>query len=245
MEARDWDRIFDDLYLRTYVHLADPELAPRESEGLVRLVGLEPGADVLDCPCGYGRHSIELARLGLHVVGADRSAVLLAEAKRRSGDGEWPHWIHADYRQLPFEDASFDCVANLFSSLGYWGDEGDRKALAEFRRVLRPGGTLLIETMHRDRLMAIYVPRHWHDFPDGSLLIEERTIDYERGTTGVRHELVEADGTRLAAHYELRVYTATELIGLVRDAGFDHVACNGDFDGTPLSRDTRLVLVAS
>ena len=155
-----------------------------------------------------------------------------------AGTREWPRWIHADYRELPFEDASFDCVANLFSSLGYWGEEGDRQALTEFRRVLRPGGTLVIETMHRDRLMAIYVPRHWHELPDGSLLIEERTIDYGRGTTFVRHELVEASGKRTRAHYEMRVYTATELIGLVRDAGFEQVVCHGDFDGTPLSRDT-------
>ena len=72
-------------------------------------------------------------------------------------------------------------------------------------------------------------------------MIEERTIDYEHGTTAVRHELVEPSGERTAAHYELRVYTATELVQLAaRDAGFEQVACHGDFDGTPVSRDTRL-----
>jgi hypothetical protein len=40
------------------------------------------------------------------------------------------------------------------------------------------------------------------------------------------------------------VYTATELVAFVRAAGFDEVACHGDFEGSPLSRDTRLVLVA-
>jgi SAM-dependent methyltransferase len=241
----DWDKMFDEVYLRTYGQLADPETGPRQAQGVVELVGLEPGADLLDCPCGYGRHSIEFARLGLHVVGADRSEVLLAEAKRRAGDGDWPRWVQADYRELPFERASFDCVANLFSSLGYWGDEGDRQAIREFRRVLRPGGSLVIETMHRDRLMAIYSPRLWEDLPDGSLLIEEREIDYERGLNVVRHELVEPDGNRIAVPYEFRVFTVTELIGFARDAGFEHVACYGDFERTPVSRDTRLVLVAS
>jgi len=243
----EWDRLFDELYLRTYaqVQQADPEVASRQAEGLVRLVGLEDGADLLDCPCGYGRHSIEFARLGLHVVGADRSEVLLAEAKRRAGDGEWPRWVQADYRDLPFEDASFDCVSNLFTSLGYWGEEGDRRAIAEFRRVLRPGGTLVIETMHRDLLMKIYNPRSWVDLPNGELMIEERTFDFERGLSVTRHELVEKDGNRVAAPYECRVYTATELIGFARDAGFEQVLCRGDFDETPLSRDTRLVLIAS
>ena len=240
-----WDRIFDELYLRTYAVLADPETGRRQAEGVAQLVGLATGADVLDCPCGYGRHSIEFARLGLHVVGAERSEVLLAEARRRAGEGEWPRFVQADYRELPFEDASFDCVTNLFTSLGFWGEEGDRRAIGEFRRVLRPGGTLVIEIMHRDRLMAIYVPRSWEELPDGSLMIEQRAIDYERGTTLVTHELVEPDGTRIAAPYELRVYTATELVGFARDAGFEQVSCYGDLDGTPLSRETRLVLVAS
>jgi ubiquinone/menaquinone biosynthesis C-methylase UbiE len=241
-----WDKIFDELYLRTYAELADPETGKRQAEGVVSLLGLEPGADVLDCPCGYGRHSIEFARMGLHVVGADRSEVLLAEARGRAGDAEWPQWVQADYRELPFAEASFDCVTNLFSSLGYWGEGGDRQAIGEFRRVLRPRGRLVIETMHRDRLMAIYTPRSWEELPEGGLMIEERAIDYERGTTSVRHELVEPDGTRISAPYELRVYTVTELIAFARGAGFEHVACYGDFDGeTPVSRDTRLVLVAS
>jgi len=242
----DWDKIFDEVYLRTWAALLDPALAPVQAEGVVGLVGLGPGADLLDCPCGYGRHSIEFARLGLHVVGADRSEVLLAEARRRAGDAEWPRWVQADYRELPFEDASFDCLTNLFSSLGYWGDDGDRQALREFRRVLRPGGKLVVETMHRDTLMAIYTPTTCEELPDGSLMLERRTFDHDRGMNLATHEIVEPDGTRIAVSYEIRVYTATELIVMAREAGFDHVACHGAFDATvPVSRDTRLVLVAS
>jgi ubiquinone/menaquinone biosynthesis C-methylase UbiE len=239
-----WSVMFGELYLLTYGALADPDTGPKQAEGLVRLVGLEHGADLLDCPCGYGRHSIEFARLGLHVVGSDYSESQLAEARRR-GDAEWPQWVQADYRELPFSDASFDCVANLFTSLGYWGDDGDRLAIREFRRVLRPGGRLVIETMHRDRLMHIYSPKSWEELPGGGLLVEDRQIDFERGTTLVRHELVPAEGERVRVEYECRVYTATELIAMVRGAGFERVECRGDFDGTPLSRETRLVLVAS
>jgi SAM-dependent methyltransferase len=241
----DWNRMFDEVYLRTYGQLIPAANAPRDAEAVIKLVGLVAGADLLDCPCGYGRHSIEFARLDLQVVGADRSEVLLAEARRRAGDGGGPQWVQADYRELPFEDASFDCVTNLFSSLGYWGDDGDRQAIREFRRVLRRGGSLVIETMHRDALMAIYTPTSWEELPDGGLMIERRTFDHERGMNVSTHELVEPSGNRVAAPYEIRVYTATELIGFAREAGFEQVACYGGFDRTPVSRDTRLVLVAS
>jgi hypothetical protein len=59
------------------------------------------------------------------------------------------------------------------------------------------------------------------------------------------HELVEKDGTRKAVPYEMRCYTATEWIAMARDAGFERAACFGDFDETPISRETRLVLLAS
>ena len=174
MTRDDWDRLFDELYLRTYAQLergGDPEA---EALGFARLAGLELGADVLDCPCGYGRHSIPLARAGYHIVGADRSPVLLEEARRRAGEGEWPRWVEADHRELPFPDASFDCVMNLFTSLGYRGEEGDRKTLSELRRVLRPDGSLVVETMHRDRLAHIFLPDSWDRLPDGGVLLEAR-----------------------------------------------------------------------
>jgi SAM-dependent methyltransferase len=240
-----WDRMFDELYLRTYAALLDPAAAAGHAEAIAKLLGLEPDADVLDCPCGYGRHSIALAGLGFDVVGADRSEVLLAEARRRAEDGERPRWVHADYRDLPFEDASFDCVLNLFSSLGYWGEEGDAQAMREFRRVLRPGGRLVVELLHRDLLMSYWAGKSWDDLPDGSLMLEEREFDLERGVNVVRFELVEPDGSRLDASYELRVYSATELSALARGAGFAEIACYGDFEGGPLSRESRLVLVAT
>ena len=244
----DWQRwaaMFDELYLRTYAALLDPADAAGHAEAIARLLGLEPGADVLDCPCGYGRHSIEFARLGFHVVGADRSDVLLAEAKRHAEGGEWPEWVSADYRDLPLADESFDCVVNLFTSLGYWGDEGDAKALGELRRVLRPGGRLVVELMHRDFLMSFWAGKSWDDLPDGSIVLEDRTFDVERGMNVVRFEMVEPDGSRQDASYELRVYSATELVALARGAGFTEIACYGDFEGAPVSRESRLVLVAS
>jgi SAM-dependent methyltransferase len=127
----------------------------------------------------------------------------------------------------------------------YWGEDGDRQAIAEFRRVLRPGGRLVVETMHRDRLMAIFTPTSWEDLPDGSVMIERREFDYERGVVRTVHGLVDPSGTRVTAPYEVRCYTATDLVGLLRDAGFEHVTCLGDLEGAPLSRDTRLVAVAS
>jgi SAM-dependent methyltransferase len=244
MKRDAWDPFFDELYLRTYGALQHGGDAEEQALGAVRLAGCDPGADVLDAPCGYGRHSIPLARAGYRMVGADRSGRLLDEARRLSGEGEWPRWVQADHRHLPFEEASFDVVLNLFSSLGYRGEDGDRQTLAEFLRVLRPGGGVVVETMHRDRVMSIFQPRSWDPLPEGGILVEERSFDHMAGEIETTHTLIEAEGGRESFAYRLRLYTATELTRLVEGAGFAHVECFGSFDREPLSQQTRLVLLA-
>jgi ubiquinone/menaquinone biosynthesis C-methylase UbiE len=244
MERDHWDTLFDELYLRTYARMDRGVDDEQEALGAAALAGAKPGADVLDCPCGYGRHSIVLASAGYRVVGVDRSPVLLDEARRRADGGEWPQWRQADHRDLPLEDASFDAALNLFSALGYRGEEGDRQTLGELRRVLRPGGALVVETMHRDRLMSIYQRRGWNPLPDGDLLLEEREFDHATGEIETTHTLVEASGKRESLTYRFRCYTATELVRLVEEAGFTAVECYGGWDREELSRETRLVLVA-
>lgn len=244
MTRDDWDRLFDELYLRTYAKLergGDPEA---EAHAFARLAGLEPGEDVLDCPCGYGRHSIPLARAGFHVVGADRSAVLLEEARRRAGEGEWPRWVEADHRELPFADASFDAVFNLFTSLGYRGEDGDRATLSELRRVVRPGGALVVETMHRDRLARVFQPDQWDELPDGGFLLETRRFDQVTGEIEDEFIVIAPDGSRESLTYRIRTYAVTELVRLVEEAGFSGVECYGGPEGEELRLETRLVILA-
>jgi ubiquinone/menaquinone biosynthesis C-methylase UbiE len=244
MERDLWDELFDELYLMTYAFRIDQRDSAPEALGAAALAGVEPGSDVLDVPCGYARHSIPLAAAGYRVTGADRSEVMLEEARRRADGGEWPRFVHADMRELPFADASFDAVLNLFSSLGYRGEEGDRQALGEFRRVLRPGGALVIETMHRDRLMRIFQPEDWSELADGDLLLERREFHQLEGEVEALHQLVRADGTRQAVTYRIRTYTATELAAVARSAGFTEIEAFGDLERADLVPDSRLVLVA-
>jgi ubiquinone/menaquinone biosynthesis C-methylase UbiE len=245
LNERDrWDELFDEVYLQTYAPLESGEEAEAQAHSAVGMAGVAPGAEILDAPCGYGRHSIPLATAGYRITGLDRSEAMLAEARRRTGAEEWPRWVQGDHRELPFDDAAFDAVLNLFTSLGYRGEEGDRRTLSEFARVLRPRGALVVETMHRDRLMAIFQARTWDPLPDGGVVFEERQFDHVAGEIEAVHTLVTAAGQRRDFGYRLRAYTATDLVRLVREAGFAEVECFGGYERQELSQDTRLVVVA-
>jgi len=240
-----WDAFFSEFYLRAFA--GDERDARAEAQALaaVRLAGCEPGADVLDVPCGFGRHSIPLAGAGYRVVGVDRSQTLLGEARQRVGGERWPKLVHADYRDLPFADASFDAALNLFSSLGYLGDEEDARALAEIGRVLRPGSRLVIEIMHRDLLVTGWREQEWRLVGEGRLLLDQRTFDPASGVAQTTQTLVGSNGERESRTFSLRVYTATELLAMVARAGFADARCHGDLDGAPFETGTRLAITAT
>ena len=238
-----WDEMFNEIYPTTYASNLAARDSPEEARQAAALAGVEPPAEILDAPTGFGRHARPLAELGFRVTGVDRSDVQLAEARRLAGDVEWPKWVQADFRELPIEDEAFDAVLCLFSSIGYRGEEGDRQVFAEYLRVLRPAGPLLIETMHRDRLMRIFQERGWEPLADDAVLLEERRFDYSAGVIETDHTYF-AVGERRSVTFKLRVYTATELVKLLADAGFAEIECFGDYEGGPLSRETRLVVRA-
>ena len=240
-----FDAFFSDFYLRAYA--ADESAGEAEAQALAaaRLAGCPEGGELLDVPCGFGRHAVPLAAAGYRVTGVDRSAALLEEARRRAGGARWPKLASADYRSLPFADASFDAAVNLFTSLGYLGDEEDTKVLAEIRRVLRPGGRLVVELLHRDQLVLRFREQDWRLLGEGRLLLEQRTFDAAAGVAQTTQTLIDGGGERESRSFTVRVYAATELTAMLARAGFAEVRCYGDLDGTPFGPDTRLVAVAA
>jgi SAM-dependent methyltransferase len=238
-----WDAFFSDFYLRAYASEERDAEAEAQALAAARLSGCPAGGDLLDVPCGFGRHCVPLARAGYRVTGVDRSSALLEEARRRAGGERWPKFAQADYRELPFKDESFDAALNLFTSLGYLGDEEDANVLAEIRRVLRPGGKLVLETEHRDRAVRRWSDNDWRLMGEGRVLLEQRTFDPADGVAQTTQTLVEPDGTRESRTWSARVYTATELVRLLD--GFSEVKCWGGFGHEPLSVDSRLVIVAT
>jgi ubiquinone/menaquinone biosynthesis C-methylase UbiE len=239
-----WDAFFSDFYLRAYADDERQDEARAQALAAARLAATPEGGDLLDVPCGFGRHAVPLARAGYRAVGVDRSESLLAEARRRAEGERWPKLVRADYRELPFADQSFDAAINLFTSLGYLGDEQDTMVLREIGRVLRPGGRLLIETMHRDLFVRDFREQDWRLLGEGRLLLEQRTFDAGSGVAQATQTLIEGTGERDSRSFSVRVYTATELLAMLTRAGFEEAKCLGDLDGAPFATGTRLVIVA-
>ena len=99
---------------------------------------VQPGNRVLDACCGTGDLAVAAERQGGVVTGLDFSPRMLERARRKSDTVEW---IEGDLLALPFDDGSFDAATVGFGVRNVADLEA---ALAELRRVLRPGGRLAI-----------------------------------------------------------------------------------------------------
>jgi SAM-dependent methyltransferase len=119
---------------------------------LVRYAGVQRGQRVLDVGCGTGVVSVTAARLGAHVVGADLTPELLAQAKDSAAiAGVEIEWREADIEQLPFEDGRFDVVLSQF---GHIFAPRPAVATAEMLRVLKPGGTIAFSTWPPEQMVG-------------------------------------------------------------------------------------------
>jgi demethylmenaquinone methyltransferase/2-methoxy-6-polyprenyl-1,4-benzoquinol methylase len=107
--------------------------------------GLRPGQRVLDVAGGTADLAIQFARRvgsGGEVVLTDINPAMLARGRDRMLDaGLAAPAVQCDGEQLPFAEAHFDCVSVAF---GLRNMTRKDRALAEMRRVLKPGGRLLV-----------------------------------------------------------------------------------------------------
>lgn len=133
--------------------------AEREMAALLDWPEFGPGPErVVDLSCGRGRHVEALVRRGRFALGLDLSRERLAAA-RRGPDPEACRLVRADRGRCPCVSGAFDLALLLFQSLGYGSPAEDERALQEARRLLRPGGWLVLELLDAERVWRGLVRR--------------------------------------------------------------------------------------
>jgi SAM-dependent methyltransferase len=231
---------FGEDYLYFYETWLTDEVDERQTELVWRLLGLEPGAEVLDVACGHGRIANRLAGRGAVVTGLDADAFFLAKA-REAGSGA--EYVEGDMRALPFADASFDAALLWFTSFGYFDDDGNRAVLRELRRVLRPGGTAVLDLNNLPLLLATFqresfVRRGLDVLLDEHGEFDERTRRMETKRTYIR------EGAVREIRFSIRYFLPEELREWLIAAGFGQVELLGPA-GEPLTAESRRVIAVA
>jgi len=224
-----YTQVFNDDFLRT-IPKSSTRQTKREAKFIIDRLGIETGARVLDLACGYGRHTIELARQGFDMVGLDLSMVMLKKALADAQTaGQVIKFVHGDMQKLSFK-AIFDAIYNVQTSFGYFDDQKNFKVLQGIYRALKPGGVFLLETVNRDFIVEDLPLRLWWKAHE-CMLLEEIDIEHISGFLKVKRSFVFDEPARAPweQNINIRLYTPIELRAMLMRAGFSVVELSGDY----------------
>lgn len=168
----------------------------------------KPGDQVLDLGCGNGRLYQILAKKQVQYTGVDQSQELIVLARIKSPEAQF---VVGEMSQLAFADASFDavyCIAALNHLPGY---QKQLECLREIRRVLKPGGHLLMTNwnLHSDSAQKNITKHGWKILTD---IADSAGID-------VMVPWKSPEGESLGERY-YHGFTEVELTRLLSDANF-------------------------
>jgi len=237
MKGKDgwYNRFFDGVYSRVLGAQFDHECNDREAAMIKRLLKARKGQKVLDVPCGKGRITIPLAKLGLEMTGADLTESFLRSAKRcAKKEGADIRFLRSDMRNIDFEGA-FHAAFNWFGSFGYFSDEDNLLFCRKVFKALKPGGRFLVEGPNKSFIETHFRANVEHRI--GGVLIKVRNRWDTKGER-IRGSwtFITKDGRREQKKTDMRIFNAAEMRALLRSAGFREIT----FHGRPsLARFTR------
>jgi SAM-dependent methyltransferase len=240
-DKKEWFATWFDstYYHQLYAHRSHDE-ASAFIPKLVEFLQIEEGGRVLDLACGKGRHSFELAKLGLMVTGVDLSPCSIAEARQHQTE----HVVFEvqDMRDLKFPKP-FHCILNLFTSFGYFEDDADNAlVLSQVYRHLQPGGLFVLDYFNA----ALIDPNQVLDQQverDGVSFIIKKYVE-----KGHVYKNIDVHDGPTVEHYQEKVQLLTpdSIATMLHKAGFHIFARFGNYQLDPLdvTSSPRCLMVA-
>jgi D-alanine-D-alanine ligase len=248
LPAEWWRKLFNALYVKTDGDVVEnAENTRREVDFIVAAAAIQPHSNILDLCCGQGRHCLELARRGFkHVMGVDRSRYLIRLAKKRAQmEGLAVAFKEGDARNPRLTESSFDCVAIMGNSFGYFSNkQDDEKVLYTVGKLLRPSGQLVLDITDGAHMSENFDRRSWEWIDEHHFVCRERSISAD-GERLISREVIVNDETGVIADqfYAERLYTRDSIGKLLEKTGFRNIRHHGHAEAVS-DRDQDLGMMA-
>jgi D-alanine-D-alanine ligase len=243
-----WRKLFNALYVKTDGDVVENvENTRREVDFIVAAAAIQPHSHILDLCCGQGRHCLELARRGFrNVSGVDRSRYLVRLARKRAqSEGLQVVFKEGDARNPRLAENSFDCVAIMGNSFGYFSNkQDDEKVLTAVGKILRPSGQLVLDITDGAHMAEHFERRSWEWIDEHHFVCRERSISQD-GERLISREVIVHDEMGVIADqfYAERLYTRASISKLLEKSGFRNVRHHGHAEAQS-DRDQDLGMMA-
>ena len=216
-----------------------PEHTRLEVDFLERSLQLRPGQRVLDVPCGFGRHSLELARRGYQMTGVDVSAEMIHVAKTLATEARAQiEWRTAEMRELAWE-SEFDAAFCFGNSFGYLDRDGTRVFLGAIRRALKKSCRFVFDYgMAAECILPRFTEREWTPV-DGLYFLENNHYHVAESCIETTYTFLREGSaeTRTGLHW---VYTTGEIRAMLQEVGLAARSLYQSCEGQPFALGSML-----
>ena len=219
--AKSYDRLTNDV---------DYEATVDFYYEILKQEGLNPRTAV-DLACGTGSVTAILARKGLQVIGVDMSEEMLTEASQKAFDLDPAPWFICQSLQELRLPKAVDLAVCALDSLDYITDPADcKEAIRRTYKYLNPGGIFIFDVNTPEKLRAM----------DGQIFLDEDDdvycvwrgeFDEETNICSYGMDLFQRKGNLWERSFEEHceyAYSADQLVGYLKEAGFTHIKVYGD-----------------
>lgn len=243
----DWYRKIWTLDIRDQSWVEDTK---RQVDFLVRVLGLSGNERILDLACGFGRHSLELARRGFDVTGVDITPAYVQHANEQARqEGLNAHFHCLDIRDVCFESA-FDVVLNMADgAVGYLENEAENLKIFEvISKSLKPGGKHFMDIMNGAYAEKHFPCKLWDAGEKGLTLSSFEWDAASKTMIYGQQDYLFGQKLRKPEIYEgnpIRLYTLEEIEAVYRKLGLRVIGSYSDFTGKPSSDFGIQILVCS
>ena len=219
-----WKTFFDEDYLRIWTQVITDETSEQQALDLWSMLDLSSGCRILDAPCGWGRLSLPLARLGATVLGVDQSDRQLAFAAHHLEElpPDRLRYLQHDLR-TPLAETGFDVACNIFTSFGYGTEEEDIALFRTLRAAVRTGGR--VDESNFDAISGVAQLNWYWSGPAGS---GEKHAQWRRYTPTQIVDLLRTTGLRFDGAYRGLSKTPYKAEGLAAGGQLAVVAVRQD-----------------
>jgi D-alanine-D-alanine ligase len=248
LPAEWWRKLFNALYIKTDGDVVENnDNTRKEVDFIVSSAAIQPHSQILDLCCGQGRHCLELARRGFkNINGVDRSRYLIRLAKKRAqNENLQVVFKEGDARNPRLPENSFDCVAIMGNSFGYFSNKkDDEKVLTMVGKLLRPTGQIVLDITDGAHMAEHFDKRSWEWIDEHHLVCRERSISAD-GERLISREVIVHDemGVLADQFYAERLYTKESITKLLEKCGFRNVRHHGIVEAQS-DRDQDLGMMA-
>jgi len=235
---------FEEPYTRTpFFKALTPERNLSETKALEALCKFSHDDLILDHGCGQGRHTTQLRADGFAVTGFDYSRILLDMAVEEMNKRKLSiPYVRGNMPNLPFKDSAFDWVLSLFGSFGYLSDKENIEVLEEIARVLKPGGTLMLDIWNKEAVLNRYGDDKKHQIGNNEFFIQKCHFDHNLNRMTVNRFFTSPDNEEKYS-VSFRVYTRAEISEILTSLGFEIRDFRGSFESREITPESKSMVI--